>query len=143
MPRQIRVRALVIRGGGNVQVARGMGRDQAVPQVNRIVINAAHVGVTRPIPPDDIAGGQAAKGGHLGGQASRQQAGTDKMRGSGFPVGYVPGVNVKSAPLLVWLASDAAGDEMRAVIPDYAGRSQRKSARRSEEQKSELQSLRQ
>src|ERR1017187_7481666 len=78
MPRQIRVRALIIRGGGNVQVGRGMGRNHAVPQIKRIVIKAAYVSVTRPIPPDDIARGQAAQGGHLDGQASRQQAGADK-----------------------------------------------------------------
>src|ERR1035441_3086680 len=109
MPRQIRVRSLVIRGGGNVQVGSGMGRDQAIPQVKRIVIKAAHVGVARPIPPDDIARGKAAQGGHLGGQASRPQAGADKPCGPRFSVCWGgPGGNGQSAALLVWLASDTA-----------------------------------
>src|ERR1039457_6491920 len=113
MPRQTGVRVLVIQCSGNVQVGSGMGRDQAVPQVKRIVIQAANIGGARPIPPDDIARGQAAQGGHLSGQASRQQEGADRPWGPRFPVsGGRPGSNGQSSALLVWLAADAARDEM-------------------------------
>ena len=77
-----------------------MSREQAVPKVNGRVINVSNVSVTFPVPDDDIARGQAAQRRHLGGQA-RPDRSVDKPGGPGFPVGYIPGWNVKSAPLLV------------------------------------------
>ena len=78
-----------------------MSREHAVPQVNRVVIKVSKVGVTLPIPSDDIARGQATQGRHLDGQAAPEQDGLDQPGGPRFPVSDVPGWNVKPAPLLV------------------------------------------
>src|SRR5271157_5893008 len=111
MPLPVWFFVLVPRGGGNVEVRSGMSREQAVPKVNRIVIKVSKVGVTLPIPSNDIARGQAAQGRHLDGKAAREQDCLDKPCGPGFPVCRGrPGCKGKPAPLLVWLAPDAAGD---------------------------------
>ena len=86
-----------------------MSREQAVPQVKRIVINVSKVIVTFPVPGDDIPGAQAAQRKHLGGIARVYQATTDKPSGPRFPVGWWhPAWNGKAPAPLVWLAPNAA-----------------------------------
>ncbi len=56
-----------------------------------------------------------------------------RRRGSRFAVSWRrPAWNLKTATPLVWLTANAAGDEMRAIIAQSAGRSRRKRGKSSD-----------